>query len=298
MSTQNLTLDADKDTAPHDPEGPPPFSGPVTIIEPQRGWLSLNLGELWRYRDLLFLLVRRDFTAQYRQSVLGIGWAFLNPVFLVVLNTIVFSKMADFPSDGIPFPVFNFCAVIAWEYFAGCLTGSSQSVAASAHLVSKVYFPRLILPLKRVVSGLITFSIRFSLLLVLMAWYGIAPTWAIVTLPAFMILSAATGLSVGLWITAIDVKYRDIRRLVSPMTRFWMFATPVVYSISMVPEKWRTVYSLNPMVSVIEGFRWAMLGKAAPDWTMMGVSASVTAILLVGGLYFFRRVEGTFADVI
>ena len=158
-------------------------------------------------------------------------------------------------SDGIPFPVFNFSAVIAWQYFTGCLTGSSQSVSANAHLVTKVYFPRLILPLTRVVSGLITFRIRFLLLFVLMAWYGIAPTWAIVTLPVFMILCAAAGLSVGLWVTAIDVKYRDIRRLVNPLTRFWMFATPVVYSISLVPEKWRTVYSLNPMVSVVEGFR-------------------------------------------
>jgi lipopolysaccharide transport system permease protein len=273
-------------------------TAPVTIIEPQKGWLSLGLGEVWRYRDLLYLLVKRDFAAQYRQSLFGVGWAFFNPVLTMILNVIVFSKMAKFPSDGIPYPVFNYAALLPWEYFAGCLSGSSQSVTAGRGMLTKVYFPRLVLPLTKVVSGLITFGIRFVLLLFLMAWYGISPTWTIVTLPLFVLLSAIAALSVGLWITAIDVKYRDIRRLISPMTRFWMFATPVVYSISLVPEKWRTLYSLNPMVSVVEGFRWAMLGKAAPDWTLMGISTGVTLLLLVGGLYFFRRMEGTFADVI
>jgi lipopolysaccharide transport system permease protein len=296
MSTEQLTID--------EPQGKPEaetvqgFSGPVTIIEPPRGWLSLNVGELWRYRDLLFLLVRRDFAAQYRQSVLGVGWAFFNPVFTMILNVIVFSKMAKFPSDGIPYPVFNYAALLAWEYFAGCLQGSSSSVVGGTALIKKVYFPRLILPLTKIISGLITFGIRFLLLLAMMAWYGITPTWAIVTLPLFLLLAAMAALSVGLWITAIDVKYRDIRRLLSPMTRFWMFATPIVYSISLVPEKWRTVYSLNPMVGVVEGFRWAMLGKAAPDWTCMAISTAVTLILLLGGLFFFRRTEGTFADVI
>ena len=296
MSTEELTIDQ----AENAPEAATvqDFSGPVTIIQPQKGWLSLNLGELWRYRDLLFLLVRRDFAAQYRQSVLGVGWAFFNPVFTMILNTIVFSRMAKFPSDDIPYPVFNYAALLPWEYFAACLQGSSSSVVGGTALITKVYFPRLILPLTKVVSGLITFAIRFLLLLAMMAWYGITPTWAIVTLPMFLLLAAMAGLSVGLWITAIDVKYRDIRRLVAPMARFWMFATPIVYSISLVPEKWRTVYSLNPMVGVVEGFRWAMLGKSAPDWNIMAVSTAVTLVLLLGGLFFFRRTEGTFADVI
>lgn len=296
MSSEQLTID-EKQGKP-EAASPQEFSGPVTIIEPQRGWLSLNLGELWRYRDLLFLLVRRDFAAQYRQSVLGVGWAFFNPVFTMILNTIVFSKMAKFPSDDIPYPVFNYAALLPWEYFAACLQGSSSSVAGGTSLITKVYFPRLILPLTKVISGLITFGIRFLLLLALMAWYGITPTWAIVTLPLFIMLAAASALSIGLWITAIDVKYRDIRRLVAPLTRFWMFATPIVYSISLVPEKWRTLYSLNPMVGVVEGFRWAMLGKGAPDWNVMAVSTAVTLVLLLGGLFFFRRTEGTFADVI
>ena len=296
MSTEQLTIDQSESetgaVAAHD------FSGPVTIIEPQRGWLSLNLGELWRYRDLLLLLVKRDFSAQYRQSVLGVGWAFLNPVFVMILNTIVFSKMANFPSDDIPYPVFNYTALLPWTYFSVCLSSSSSSVVGSGGLITKVYFPRLILPLSKVVSGLITLGIRFLMLLVLMAWYGITPTWAIVTLPLFILLCALTALSIGLWVTAIHVKYRDIQRFVSPLSRFWMFATPIVYSISMVPEKWRTVYSLNPLVGVVEGFRWALLGKAAPDWTLMAVSTSVTLVLLLGGLFFFRRTEGTFADVI
>lgn len=270
----------------------------VTVIQPEARWLSLGLGEIWRYRDLLREMVKRDFSAQYRQSIFGIGWAFFNPVFTMVLNTIIFSRMAKFPSDDIPYPVFNYTALLAWQYFAGCLSGSSRSIVGGTSLISKVYFPRLILPLVKVISGLITFGIRFVLLLALMAWYGIWPTWAIVTLPLFMALSAMTALSVGLWITAIDVKYRDIRRLINPVTRFWMFATPVVYSMSLVPEQWRTIYSLNPMVGVVEGFRWALLGKAAPDWTMMGISMSVALLLLLGGLFFFRRTEGKFADVI
>ena len=298
MSTQELILDADKNTAPHDPDGPPAFSGPVTIIEPQRGWLSWGLGEVWRYRDLLFLLVKRDFAAQYRQSLLGAGWAFINPVYSMFLNTIVFGTLAGFPSGGIPYPLFNYAALLPWEYFSGCLSGSSSSVVGGSGLITKVYFPRLILPLQKVLSGGITLGIRFLLLLVLMVWYGMVPTWAIVTLPFFLLLSAVSALSVGLWITAIDVKYRDIRRFVSPLSRAWMFLTPVVYSIDMVPEEWRLVYSLNPMVGVVEGFRWAMLGTANPDWMMIGVSASVAMILFIGGLYFFRRMEGTFADLI
>jgi lipopolysaccharide transport system permease protein len=276
----------------------PGYSRPVTVIEPQRGWIPLNLAEIWRYRDLLVLLVRRDFTAQYRQSLFGVGWAFFNPVFTVIVNVIVFSKMAKFPSDGVPYPVFNLAALLPWEYFAGCLSSSSSSVAGSSALLTKVYFPRLILPLGKVLSGLMTFGIRFALLIAMMAWYGITPTWAVVTVPIFLLLSACAALSVGLWLTAIDVKYRDVRRLVPATLRFWMFASPIVYPISLVPEQWRALYSLNPMVGVIEGFRWAMLGKAPPDWTMMGISSGVTLVLLIGGLYFFRRMEGTFADVI
>lgn len=298
MSTQQLAIEPEQGLDPKPSEPARDDSGPVTVIEPQRGWVPINFRELWRYRDLLLLLVRRNFAAQYRQSVFGIGWAFFNPISTLVLNTIIFSKMANFSSDGIPYPVFNFSALLIWGYFAGCLSGTSSSVVGGSALITKVYFPRLILPLTRVVFGLITFSIRFTFLLALMAFYGIFPTWAVVTLPAFILLAAISALSVGLWVTAIDVKYRDIRRFLSPLTRFWMFATPVVYSIQMVPEQWRPLYSLNPMVSVVEGFRWALLGKAPPDWTLMAISTSVTAVLFVGGLYFFRRAEATFADVI
>jgi len=296
LSTNPITLEAPSDSPEPSPSAP--YSGPVTVIEPQRTWVSLNLPELWRYRDLLVLMVQRDFSAQYRQSLFGYGWAFFNPVFSLIVNIVVFSKMASFPSDGIPYPVFNLAALLPWEYFSGCLNSASGSVVGGSALLTKVYFPRLILPLSKVLSGLMTFGIRFLLLIALMAWYGIVPGWAVVTVPLFILLSAISALSIALWITAIDVKYRDARRFVSPLLSVWMYATPVVYSISLVPEKWRPLYGLNPMVGVVEGFRWAMLGRSQPDWSVMGISTGVTMLLLLGGLYFFRRAEATFADVI
>jgi len=271
---------------------------PVTVIEPQDGWARLNLGEVWRYRDLLFLLVWRDFSAKYRQSVLGLGWALIGPVLTVFIYTIVFGRMAKFPSDGIPYPVFSYAALLPWMYFSGCLTGVSNSAVGGKHLLTKVYFPRLILPLTKVVGGLIDFGIRLGVLLLMMIWYGIVPNAGVLLLPVFLLMCALSSLAVGLWLTALSVKYRDVRQMVSFLVRMWQWLCPIVYSVSMVPEKWRLLYSLNPLVGVIEGFRWAMLGKAAPDWAMMGISASVMTALLLGGLFFFKRAEATFADVI
>jgi lipopolysaccharide transport system permease protein len=271
---------------------------PVSYIRPPSGWISLNLGEVWRYRDLLVLLVWRDISASYRQSVIGFGWAIIKPVFSMLIFTLVFGGIAKLPSDGVPYPIFSYAALLPWMYFSGCLAGASGSVLGGAGLLTKVYFPRLVLPLSSVVKGLVDFAIQFVVLVLMMAYYGIAPSAAIVLLPAFILLCAVSALSIGLWLTALNVKYRDVGQLVPFLSQAWMWLTPVVYPSSLVPEKWRMIYGLNPLVGIVEGFRWSLLGNAPPDWTMLGVSLAVTALLFVSGLYYFRKMETTFADVI
>lgn len=296
MSIEPLTVDRMQTEAETD--SLPDCSAPITLIRPQRRWVSLGLGELWQYRDLLFQLVWRDFSSRYRQSVIGIGWALIRPAVSMVVFTLIFGRVAKLPSDGIPYPIFNYTALIPWLYFAGCLTGSSQSVVGGAGLLTKVYFPRLILPLSKVTIGLIDVAIQSALLALLMVWYGVVPTWGILLVPVFLLMCTVTGLSVGLWLTALNVKYRDIAHTIPFLAQMWMWVTPIVYSSSMVPERWRALYGLNPMVGVVEGFRWALLGKAAPDWTMMSASVGMTLLLFVGGLLYFRRTEATFADLI
>jgi lipopolysaccharide transport system permease protein len=271
---------------------------PLCVIEPQSGLVPLNLAELWRYRDLLLLMIWRDFSASYRQSVVGVAWAVAKPVISMVIFSVIFGRVAGLPSDEIPYPIFAYTALLPWMYFSGCLCDASNSVLNNSGLVSKVYFPRLILPLTSAARGLVDFLIQFVVLAVLMIWYGIAPGWECVLIPAFLLLCPLTALSVGLWLTALNVRYRDVGHAVPFFAQAWMWMTPVIYSSSLIPTKWRIVYGLNPMVSVVEGFRWALLGKAPPDWTMMAASATTVLVLLVGGLYFFRRVEATFVDVL
>jgi lipopolysaccharide transport system permease protein len=271
---------------------------PLIVLEPPKRWVSLNLPEIWRYRELLFQLVWRNFSANYRQSVIGTGWALIKPILSVLIFTVIFGRVAKLPTDGTPYPIFNFSALLPWSFFALVLLSSSSSVVAGGGLLTKVYFPRLVLPLATVFTGLIDFVIQFALLVFLMLWYQVAPTWTMLLLPLFVVQCAVTALAAGLWLCALNVKYRDVGQLVPFLSQSWMWITPIVYSSSMVPEKWRILYGLNPMVGVVEGFRWAVCGKAVPDWTMMGVSTAVAALLFVGGLYYFRKVETTFADVI
>ena len=273
-------------------------SAPVYVIEPQIGWTPLNIAELWRYRDLLFLMIWRDFSASYRQSLVGVAWAVAKPLISMVIFSVIFGRVAGLPSDGIPYPIFAYTALLPWMYFSGCLGDASNSVLNNAGLLSKVYFPRLILPLTSVAKGLVDFVIQFVILLGLMIWYGVAPGWECLSIPAFLLLCPLTALSVGLWLTALNVKYRDVGHAVPFFAQAWMWMTPVIYSSSLIPQRWRIAYGLNPMVSVVEGFRWALLGKAPPDWTMMCVSVTTVLALLVGGLYFFRRVDATFVDIL
>ncbi len=270
---------------------------PTTLIRPSRGWVALNLRDLWNYRELLYFLTWRDIKVRYKQTILGAAWSVLQPFFTMVVFSIFFGQLAKVPSDGIPYPIFSYCALLPWSYFSGALDRASNSLVGSSHLITKVYFPRLAIPVSAVIAGLVDFGIAFVVLLGMMVYYGFAPTMAALTLPLFLLLAVATALAVGLWLSALNVQYRDVRYTIPFLTQFWLFATPIAYSSSLVPERWRAWYGLNPMAGVVEGFRWALLGKEPPT-SLLAVSAVVVVLLLVGGLYYFRRMEKTFADVV
>lgn len=270
---------------------------PTIVIRPSRGWATLNLRELWAYRELLYFLVWRDIKVRYKQTVLGAAWAVLQPFFTMVVFSIFFGRLAQVPSDGIPYPIFAYCALVPWSYFAGALDRAGNSLVGSSHLITKVYFPRLAIPISAVLAGLVDFGIAFVVLLGMMLYYGIAPTVAVLTLPLFLLLAVLTALGVGLWLSALNVQYRDVRFTIPFLTQVWLFATPIAYPSSLVPEQWQALYGLNPMAGVVEGFRWALLGKAPPG-PLLAVSTVVVVLLLIGGLYYFRRMEKTFADVI
>jgi len=272
----------------------------IKIIEPSKGWSFPDLREVWRYRELLLLLVWRDTVVRYKQSIVGVGWAIIKPVISMVVFSIVFGQLARLPSGGVPYPIFTYVAILPWGYFAGCLGGSSSSLVGGAGIMSKVYFPRLILPLSTLFAGLVDFFISFLVLVAMMFWYHdqIIITWGIFCLPFFLILATMTGLAFGLWLTSLTVKYRDIAHLLPFISQIWMYLTPVAYTASLVPEKWRMIYSLNPMVGVINGFRWALLGQIQPDWVAIAMSTVVTTVVLITGLYYFRRTERTFIDIV
>ncbi|MFG0334363.1 MAG: ABC transporter permease [Maioricimonas sp. JB049] len=269
-----------------------------TVVEPPGRWVGLDLPELWRYRDLLKLMIWRDITARYRQSVAGISWAVIKPVTSMLIFSFVFGRVAGIQSDGGPYPLFVFSALLPWMYFSGVLGAVTNSVVSSGALLKKVYFPRLILPLTGVVTCLVEFLIQLVVLLLIMVWYRHVPGWQILAAPLFVLVAAVTALSVGLWLTALNVKYRDIGQAYPFAIQAWMWLSPVVYSSSAIPEHLRMLYGLNPMVGVIEGFRWSFLGTTVPDFRLMTASFAVVVLLLVSGLYFFRRTETTFADVI
>lgn len=270
----------------------------IVEIRPDRGWLDLDLGAVWRYRELLVVLMLRDIQVLYKQALLGAAWAILQPVFAVVIFTIVFGYFARMPTDGIPYPVFAFAGVLPWTYFAEAVRRSGTGLVNDAELVRKVYFPRLIMPLANVISPLLDFLIAFCVLLVLMAFYGIAPSWKMLVIPPLMVISALLALSIGLWLGPINVRFRDIKHTLPFIIQIWMYASPIVYPLSMVPAQWQGLYSLNPMVGVIEGFRWAVFNQGEPNFGALAVSGVVIVFLLAGGLVFFRRMERTFADVI
>jgi lipopolysaccharide transport system permease protein len=267
------------------------------VIRPSRGWVALDLRALWRYRELLYFLTWRDIKVRYKQTIFGAAWAILQPLFTMIVFSVFFGRLAKMPSDGIPYPIFAYCALVPWSYFAGALDRASNSLVGSSHLITKVYFPRLAIPVSAVMAGLVDFGIAFVVLLGMMLYYGFVPTIAALTLPLFLLLAIAAALAVGLWLSALNVQYRDVRYTVPFLTQFWLFATPIAYPSSLVPEQWRALYGLNPMAGVVEGFRWALLGKEPPG-PLLVVSTVVVVLLLIGGLYYFRRMEKTFADLV
>ena len=283
-----MTIGSPLDTAP---------PVPLYTIAPANRWSALRLGEVWAYRELLYFMVWREIKIRYKQTALGLAWAVVQPLFTMIVFSIFFGRLAKMPSDGLPYPIFALCALLPWQLFAYSLTEASNSVVSNQKLITKVYFPRLIMPLSALGVGLVDFCVAFLLLLSLAAYYGVAPSIALLTVPLWVLLAVLTALSVGLWLSAINVKYRDVRYTVPFMTQLWMFATPVAYPTSIVPEAWRPFYALNPMVGVVDGFRFAILGTDPPQLTVT-ISLLSVVVLLTGGLFYFRRMERLFADFV
>ncbi len=271
----------------------------TVIIQPVKGLVALNLRDLWIYRELVYFLTWRDLKVRYKQSVLGVLWAIIKPFLAMVVFTIFFGNLAKLPSDGLPYPIWSYTGLLPWEFFAAALSVSARSMLTSGNMVSKIYFPRIIVPLASVFANLVDFLIAFVILIGMMIFYHITPTINMLWLPAFMLLSVITALGVGLWFSALLVMYRDINYMLPFITQIWMFISPVVYASSVVPEKWRVLYSLNPMAGVVEGFRWALLGtQQSISPLMIAISSVIALTLFISGLFFFRRMERVFADMI
>jgi lipopolysaccharide transport system permease protein len=276
----------------------PLHSGASTTIriEPPRGLFELRLREVWAYRELLYFFVWRDVKIRYKQTVIGVLWVVLQPVLNMLIFTLFFGHLAKLPSDGLPYPVFYFAALVPWTYFAYALQMTTNVVVDNQHLITKVYFPRLILPISSALSGLVDFSIGFAVLTIFTLAYGIRPTLAALWLPALLTLAVFTALGVGLWLSALNALYRDIRYVIPFLVQFWMFASPVAYPSTLVPPRWRWLYGLNPMAGVIDGFRWAITGRGQPPGILLLASSAVVALMLLGGLFFFNRMESAVAD--
>jgi lipopolysaccharide transport system permease protein len=276
----------------------PNMGPPTSVIEAHQRLFDLDLGALWQRRELLYFLVWRDVKVRYKQTAIGAAWAVLSPLLTVLIFAVVFGRLARIPSDGLPYIVFAFAGFLPWTYFAQALARSSASLVGNAHLITKVYFPRLMIPLSAATTPAVDFGLSLLSLFGLMLWYRVAPTWGLLALPLFLLLAAALALAVGLWLAPLNVRYRDVNHTIPFLVQAWMYASPVVYPLSLVPEPWRLVYSLNPMVGVIEGFRWSLVGAGRANVVAIALSVAVTVPVLLGGLVFFRRMERAFADVI
>lgn len=272
---------------------------PMTYIEPSKGWVSLKLRELWEYRELLYFLIWRDIKVRYKQTVLGAAWAIIQPFFTMVVFSVFFGRLAKVSSDGLPYPIFSYAGLVPWTFFANGLGQSSNSLVGSAQLITKVYFPRLAMPISTVLSGVVDFALAFVMLLGMMLFYGIVPTVNALWLPLFFLLAMVTALGTGLWLSAMNVQFRDVRYTVPFITQFWMFVTPIAYPSSLIENPWvRTLYGLNPMAGVVEGFRWALLGTGTAPGPIIIASSTTALAILLSGAFYFRRMEKTFADIV
>jgi len=267
-------------------------------IEPSRGWVSLQLSELWTYRELIYFLIWRDIKVRYKQTLLGGAWAIIQPFFTMIVFSLFFGKLAHVPSDGIPYPIFSYAALVPWAFFANGLSQASNSLVGGANLIKKVFFPRLAMPISSILSGVVDFILAFLMLIGMIFYFGMVPTINVVWLPLFLLLAFVTSLGVSLWLSALCVMYRDVRHIVPFLTQIWLFATPIAYPSSLLPEPWRTLYGINPMAGVVEGFRWALLGTMTAPGPIVIISSLMAIGLLISGAYYFRRMEKTFADVV
>jgi lipopolysaccharide transport system permease protein len=275
-----------------------PTTSASVEIRPSRGLFDVELEAVWRYRELLIVLIFRDIQVLYKQAALGVAWAIIQPVFAVIIFTVIFGHFAKMPSDGIPYPIFAFAAVLPWNYFAEAVRRGGTGLVSDSELVRKVYFPRLIIPLAGVIAPMLDFLIAFAVLLGMMMWFDIMPSFRLLVTAPLLVISALLALAMGLWLGPINVRFRDVKYTLSFMLQIWMYATPIVYPLSIIPVGWRWLYSLNPMVGVVEGFRWAVYGQGDPNIVAIGLSLFIIAVLLVGGLIFFKRMEQSFADLI
>ena len=279
-------------------ESAAPLTQPLLRLTPPRGWLDLDLGEVWSARELLYFFVWRDIKIRYKQTAIGVAWAVLQPLLTMLVFSLFFGQLAKMPSHGLPYPVFYYSALLPWMYFSTSLQNAANTIVEQQRVITKVYFPRLVLPLAAVLSGLLDFAVSFVVFLAMMLYYRIAPAPAILVLPAFVLLAVLTALGVGLWLSALNAIYRDVRYVLPFLVQFWMFASPVAYPSSLVPERWRWLYGLNPMAGVIEGFRWALTGHGEPPNLMLAASTAAVLLVLGGGLVYFRAMESTVADVV
>jgi lipopolysaccharide transport system permease protein len=293
-----VDIDSEIRSDPRSGDGTERARRAVRRIQPSNGWVPISLSELWEYRELFLFIVWRDFKVRYKQTVLGALWAVIQPVTTMVVFSIFLGKLANVPSDGVPYPIFSFSGILPWNLFATGMHVSSMCLVLSAHLIPKVYFPRIVLPTAGVLTGLVDFCIAFVVLLGMMVWFGIAPTVNVIWLPCFLLLAMVSALGIGLWLAAINVHYRDVMYILPFFMQIWMFATPVVYPSSLLGEPWHTIYALNPMVGVVEGFRWALLGTATAPSGLILVSSAVAILILISGAFVFRRMEKSFADMI
>ena len=287
---ENVSVSLDKGSLPNDT--------PVILIEPSKGWMPLRLNELWLYRELLFFFVWRDIKVRYKQTILGLLWAVLQPLFTMVIFSLFFGRLAGIPSDGIPYPIFSFAALVPWTFFANGLNQSANSLVNNANMLKKIYFPRLTMPTASIIASLVDFILAFVVLLLMMLFYGIVPTARIIWIPYLLLLVFVSSFGVGLWLSAMNVQFRDIRYTVPFLIQAWLFATPIAYSSTLLSEPWRTLYGVNPMAGVVEGFRWALLGLNTDPIPMIVVSSISAVTFLITGLYYFRRMERNFADVV
>jgi lipopolysaccharide transport system permease protein len=271
---------------------------PVVRIESHRGWLALDLGELWAYRDLVYFFIWRDIKVRYKQTAIGAAWAILQPVLTMLVFSLFFGKLARIPSLGLPYPIFYYTALLPWMYFATAMQSATNVVVEQQRVITKIYFPRVVLPIAAVLAGLLDFVISFAVLLALMGYYRMAPTRAVIWLPLFTMLAVLTALGVGLWLSALNALYRDVRYVVPFLIQFWLFASPVAYPSTLVPAKWRWLYGLNPMAGVIEGFRWALTGQGQPPGILLAASSAAVVLLVLSGLIYYHAMEGTIADVV